>query len=187
MTMNLTAGYIYDNAYIKMINSVMEDHANYRIPYLDMIAEFRVRVDNIRTFAVTRGMFDKLGLEEDIFLAKAKLNMIRDVKIMTIEESIGIPCGDDTGLLVITNKYGYCGAGVITIPDIFRSISNEDMYILPSSIHEVLALPDNGNSGVAFLQEMVSEINQGVVEKDERLTDSVYKYFHEGNKIKKVG
>lgn len=186
MTMNINADYIYDNALIKMINPAKENHDNYTIPYLDMIAEFQVRVDNNKTFAITRKIFSALNLDEDILLARAKLNMISNVKIASMGEILGVgDIGDD--LTVVSNKNGWCGAGVIMIPELFRSISNKDLFILPSSIHEVLALPDDGNTEVEFLQSMVSEINKYEVAEDERLTDSVYKYFHEDNKIKKVG
>ena len=51
-----------------------------------------------------------------------------------------------------------------------------DFYILPSSIHEVLIVPDNGEMGLKDLEAMVKEVNATQVAPADKLTDSVYHY-----------
>jgi len=51
-----------------------------------------------------------------------------------------------------------------------------DFYILPSSIHEVLIVPDNGMMDLAALENMVREVNATTVDPSEKLTDNVYHY-----------
>ena len=53
-----------------------------------------------------------------------------------------------------------------------------DLYILPSSLHEVIALPKIENNALE-LKEMVMEVNSTMVKKEERLSDSVYCYLRE--------
>ena len=58
-----------------------------------------------------------------------------------------------------------------------------DLFILPSSVHEVLALPDNKMIGIENLRNMVREINATVVAKTEVLSDLVYRYSLERKEI----
>ncbi len=51
-----------------------------------------------------------------------------------------------------------------------------DFFILPSSIHEVLIVPDNGEMGLKDLEAMVKEVNATQVAPADKLTDSVYHY-----------
>ena len=51
-----------------------------------------------------------------------------------------------------------------------------DFFILPSSIHEMLILPDDGQVDAEMLKDMVKEVNATQVAPEERLTDDVYHY-----------
>ena len=51
-----------------------------------------------------------------------------------------------------------------------------DFYILPSSIHEILIVPDNGKMGLSDLENMVKEVNATQVAPEDKLTDNVYHY-----------
>lgn len=71
------------------------------------------------------------------------------------------------------------GAGVIAYPNFMENVAEQvggDFYILPSSIHEVLVVPDNGNMSLGDLEAMVREVNATQVAPNERLTDNVYHY-----------
>ena len=58
-----------------------------------------------------------------------------------------------------------------------------DMLILPSSICEVLLLPDDGSRNYGELQDMVKTINQTEVSREELLSNSIYKYDRMAKKI----
>ena len=51
-----------------------------------------------------------------------------------------------------------------------------DFFILPSSIHECLIAPDNGEMKYEDLQAMVKDVNATQVDPADKLTDSVYHY-----------
>ena len=51
-----------------------------------------------------------------------------------------------------------------------------DFFVLPSSVHEVLILPDDGSQDLDSLQFMVREINRTEVAPEDRLSDFVYHY-----------
>ena len=54
-------------------------------------------------------------------------------------------------------------------------------FILPSSVHETILLPDRGESAEGLL-EIVKEINHTQVAPEEVLTDSVY-HFTPGDRF----
>ena len=48
--------------------------------------------------------------------------------------------------------------------------------MIPSSIHEILLVPDNGEVQAEGLKEMVQEVNATEVSPEEKLSDNVYHY-----------
>ena len=71
------------------------------------------------------------------------------------------------------------GAGVLAYQDFMDQAAERaggDFFILPSSIHEVLIVPDNGRMDLQSLENMVKEVNATQVQPSEKLTDSVYHY-----------
>ena len=71
------------------------------------------------------------------------------------------------------------GAGVLAYENFMEQAAERaggDFYILPSSIHELLIIPDNGVMDLKELEAMVKEVNATQVEPCDRLTDSVYHY-----------
>lgn len=82
-------------------------------------------------------------------------------------------------MYVLSNKSRINGASCILYKDIlkdFAMVVDKDLYVLPSSIHEVILLPSDGTQESEQLKEMVREINQSQVEEEEVLSDSVYYY-----------
>lgn len=92
-------------------------------------------------------------------------------------------------MLVLTNEKKNFGAAMMFEPQVMHKLSQsfpEGFYILPSSLHEVLILPDRGGISPKELGAMVREVNQSQVEKMEQLSDRVYRYDKEKQKIVEV-
>ena len=58
----------------------------------------------------------------------------------------------------------------------FAELFETDLIVLPSSIHEVLLLPDSGDRLYEELGLIVASINRTEVEAEERLSNQVYLY-----------
>lgn len=89
-------------------------------------------------------------------------------------------------MYVLSNKQKLQGASCMLYPDILRQFSMEkgsDLYILPSSVHEVILLADTGKNSARSLLEMVSDINRTQVEESEVLSDAVYYYSRSDDRI----
>lgn len=71
------------------------------------------------------------------------------------------------------------GASVLAYQDFMEQAAERvggDFYILPSSIHEVLLVRDDGTFDRDHLVDMVKEVNETQVAPEDLLTDSVYHY-----------
>ena len=71
------------------------------------------------------------------------------------------------------------GAGVLAYQDFMDQAAERvggSFYILPSSLHEVLLVPDNGQMSLGDLEAMVREVNATQVAPEDKLTDNVYHY-----------
>jgi len=89
-------------------------------------------------------------------------------------EPIGAP-----NLFVATNESKVNGAGVIAYPDFMEEaaeVTGGSFYIIPSSIHETLLVPDDGNVDFRDLEAMVHEVNATQVAPADRLSENVYHY-----------
>ena len=95
-------------------------------------------------------------------------------------EAMGIGRNDSEDFMyVATTPGGNFGAGVITYPEFMDQAADRvggDFYMLPSSLHEVLLVPDRGSMNVRELEEMVRDVNATQVSEQDRLSDRVYHY-----------
>ena len=85
----------------------------------------------------------------------------------------------DISMHVMTLKGRYYGAASICFPDmlqVFGRKCKHNFYILPSSIHELILIPDTGKENPDSLRRMVKEVNDDHVEVQEQLSDNIY-YF----------
>ncbi len=92
-------------------------------------------------------------------------------------------------MFVLTNQGMRYGASALACPGVMEKISRlfpEGFYILPSSIHEVLIVPKDGDLVPKELGNLVREVNQIEVSSDEVLSDRVYEYDREKGKIRQI-
>ena len=88
---------------------------------------------------------------------------------------------------ILTNMEMKYGPAMITQPEVLNKLEQlfpEGFYVLPSSVHEVLIVPDNGEMEPKMLGEMVREVNKNEVERQEGLSDRVYSYDKEKHQIR---
>ena len=104
-------------------------------------------------------------------------------EMMGIEQAemfgMGPVAPEDEKMFVASVPDKIHGAGVLAYQDFMDQAAERvggDFYILPSSLHEVLLVPDNGQMQLSDLEAMVKEVNATQVDPVDKLTDSVYHY-----------
>jgi len=153
--------------------------------------------DGIESAVVRDGLAEKLGLTEEQLFKHAVENTrnifpptVRSMNDVMKEifmadgmpmEAVEMILGEvpaDRMMYVISNDRGINGAISMLYEDQLHTLAEQlgtDLYILPSSIHETIAVSvDMGDP--EELAQMVSEINMDQVSLQERLSNQVYHY-----------
>lgn len=89
-------------------------------------------------------------------------------------------------MYVLTNSSRCNGAAALLYEKALDRAAEKiggNFYILPSSIHELILLPDDEEVESATLLDMVKEINERDVSATERLSDTIYYYDAESHAI----
>lgn len=95
----------------------------------------------------------------------------------------------DVGMYVLTNREKMFGASALLYSEEVEKLAkrlDSDLLILPSSVHEVLLLPDDGNMEYEFYRKMVEEVNTTQVEPEEILSYSLYRYSRKKAEIEEI-
>ncbi len=93
---------------------------------------------------------------------------------------------DRKKIYILTNQKGINGATCLLYENVLKNFANQiqcDLFILPSSIHEVLMIPYDRTMTRELLSEMVRDVNHTQVARDEILSDSVYLYSRRNNTL----
>lgn len=101
--------------------------------------------------------------------------MSKDETMEMLNEAKG---EDELSMYVMTNREKINGAAEILFPENLDKLSakfDSDIYIIPSSVHEIIAISADGKD-VNELQEMVNEVNMNELSLEERLSNEVYHY-----------
>lgn len=130
---------------------------------------------------ITNDMMKEFGISQEQLHqdAIASTEHILHPRVQSMMEALtGIP-EDDPKMMVVTNEQGVLGASALFCSGIMDKAAEQmkgNYFVLPSSIHEMLVVPDNGDFNRADLESMVKEANRTVVDPGDRLSDAVYHY-----------
>lgn len=159
----------------------------------DMAVVYRFVLDSSDsgngTILVTNQMLDQYGITKEQLKNDAMENApeIRPSEIRGMSEVMSelapgmLPevAPEDEQMFVASVPDKIHGAGVIAYPNFMEDAAQKmggDFFVLPSSIHEVLLVKDNGQMTAKELENMVKEVNATQVEPADQLTDHVYHY-----------
>ena len=96
----------------------------------------------------------------------------------------------DEVMYILTNENGLNGAGVLFYPDMQKRIGeilDDSYYVLPSSLHEVIIMPEKLSPDIRVLEAMVKDANKTVVELQDILSDRVFMFDREKNRMIEPG
>jgi hypothetical protein len=97
---------------------------------------------------------------------------------------------DTPFLYVLSNKKQINGAGCILYDGYVKQFAEKqktDIIILPSSLHEVLLMPDRSDMDYEEMKEMVKQINREEVPVEDILSNRIYRYSLDTKEITIVG
>lgn len=166
-----------------------------------LIESYYIKIESASVW-VTKQMLDYLDISVEELRDAAFANIFKKTKITGMMDVLTeltsdtkVICEDDnkfkedpTGMYVVSNVERFRGAICAENIEKLAEYLGDDLYILPSSIHEMIAVPVhmNGDVGASTLLSMVEEVNATQVEADERLIDAVYEYSKETKSYRRV-
>lgn len=136
----------------------------------------------LRNYGITP---EELFKDAEAYAPEAFPAEIRDMadvlaKLMDLPEEIVEKMNDNRGaMFVASNPNNHYGAGILAYPDFLEQACDKlggDFFLLPSSIHEVILVPDDGRVSGKELSDMVRSINEEQVAPKDRLSDVAYHY-----------
>lgn len=196
---------VYSEVKDKLIYRLVNHDANVEmlknvpyIAYLDLAIVFCVLLEVTKygtaTMPVRNEHLDIWGISRKELYKRAKENTVKllpdDFSTMSavIEEISKVPLnkreteelefGEDD-MYVLSNRLRSYGAAVILYEGRLEAIGlylKSNYYVLPSSIHEVIIVPERIAPEKKELSAMVTEINQTQVEAEEVLSNRAYYY-----------
>ena len=89
-------------------------------------------------------------------------------------------------MYVLSNRIRSYGSAAILYDRRLEGIGmylKSNYYVLPSSIHEVIIIPEKAAPGKEPLSQMVGEINRTQVAEEEILSDHAYYYDREKKRL----
>ena len=128
-------------------------------------------------------------ITEDELMAAAEENTPRLYPAKLQPLSSALKTENDTGtvpMFVLSNTGNQNGAAAVCYKDVLESFSQkteDDLVILPSSVHETILLPLQKSNNMDSLREMVCDINRTVLDRSEFLSDNVYIYSRQNRNI----
>lgn len=143
--------------------------------------------DHMKFWGATQEQLHELALVNTPELLPARVQDMRDVMVdmfgmSDAPEEAGEAFPDEVygdSMFVVSNSAKINGASVMFYPNnVLGRLADklgDDLYILPSSIHETIAIRATGADPDA-LAEMVKEVNDTQVAKEERLSYHVYHF-----------
>ncbi len=85
-------------------------------------------------------------------------------------------------MYVLTNQCRFYGAACVLYHDLLADLAanlNTDLYLIPSSVHEMLIIPATSDMTREDFNRMIQEVNATQLEPEEILSDHVYYYSRE--------
>ena len=142
---------------------------------------------------ISRSLAEMIGVSEEELWRTAEQNTRDSTVITRLSEFLGIDDDDRDGGPYLASARDYGGASVIFLPDVFAQFCKEhdenDCYILPSSIEEVIILCGSTvrkNISIWELAGIVEFVNNENVDPIMQLDPVVYQFSLSENSIRIV-
>lgn len=134
------------------------------------------------SYSLDEKNLNSIGATLNEIKAAALRNIKGTTEIMPIEDAIGLASDEKpvgATFYVATNEHRHYGATAVLLqPEVLdeqeRKLGN--FHIIPSSVHEVLIVPDTLHISAPELKNMLIDVNTSIVSDKDILDDHVYRY-----------
>ncbi len=134
--------------------------------------------DMLRSWNITEEKLFTDARENTQKRLPVKMGRLSDFLMQAADTNELILPDDGPDIFVLTNGNGYFGASAAFYPDVLTKIHEGlgNYFMLPSSVHEWLIVPEDMEMNVAELERMVRDVNRYEVSEADFLSDDVYHF-----------
>lgn len=177
---------VKDNIIFCVVNTEMNKELLSNIPHkdiLDFSLIYKILYffdDEVGTVTVNDKLLNmwKTDVETLDTLAQANTPRLLPFKQLSMGDMMPF-CLLENTIRILTNDKQLNGAGVMFYPGVLEQMAEEygDLIILPSNIHETIAIPESFSEGsLEAYSEMVKQVNALELKPQEILSDHAYAY-----------
>ncbi len=155
--------------------------------YMKDYATILIHTEHMELWNVSTDDLFEIAKENTLRLLPPRLDYLHD--IFEHVTDISLPFLEDLNASILTNHIKIHGATCMVYPNLLdeiASIYEDDLLLIPSSIHELLVIPKSNiteeYSPVKF-NAMVQEVNETELTDDEVLSDHIYWYLRQSKEI----
>lgn len=179
----------------RVVARPVTDDGAVTMPFLDIELYVQIMFSDTHSTKVNEAVLEKYGITREQLFADANSAQVYTIetlveKMKKMSEVVGDDFPDmgfdECPLLYVGNKEGHHGAGAIFNQgtwELICDVLGKDIYILPSSIHELIAVPADEDVEPKMLRALVEEVNGTELSEEEFLSNSVYIYRREERTI----
>lgn len=181
---------IKDKLFIRVSNqSALEDKLS-SIPHEikeDLVITYHIRIyqdgkglgsamltnDTLSNYGISKEQLQRDALLSTQKIAPLQMDSMQNILMLPRDMDMA-----DNKMMVITNAEGMFGASAFFYPETMDKAAKDmggNFLMLPSSVHEVILIPDK-DMDLKEISAMVKEINQTQVDPEDRLSNHVYHY-----------
>ena len=207
----LDYGRVEENIVYKLINTERNRELLEDVPhmeFLDLSVVYQCMIENEEigraSVLIHNGHMKLWGVSQENLHAAAEGNTqklqgyeIRAMSdiicgMMARQEDAGPEAGicssgsECSGMYVLSSRSKVDGAACMLYPDLLRDFAEtlgSSVYIIPSSVHELLLMPSDGEDSAAELKEIIKDVNDTQLLQEEVLSYSLYRYDRESGEI----
>ncbi len=147
-------------------------------------ASILIRNEHMQAWDITQDRLSKDAFQNAPLINE--YNIISSEDILQGMPVVVEPSDDFIPLYILSNKSHTNGAACMLYPEVLKNFSEKvgkNIYIIPSSVHEVLLMPETDLMDTEFIREMIREVNDTTVDAEQILSYSVYFYNRSTDEI----
>lgn len=148
-------------------------------PFLDMDMSYIIWLDTGKDYAFSMKVTPVFLAVWEITEETLKNQAVENVGTEGLQINTLLEYSEGCPMIGVTNPFCKYGAAEMLNPRLFSEISwkcGKNLYILPSSIHDIILILDSGDIKTEDLNKIIRQVNQEMVEEKEQLSDHAY-YF----------
>ena len=189
---------VKDNLFIRVSNAERNDDVLKNAPHTrieDLAITYHIKVDvpgkGLASMLITNHALNMYGISKEqlhhdaiknsMSIFPASINTMNNMLFVETGRTNDVSSLAQSGnkMMVLSNREQINGAASLFYPSVKDEIANimkENYFILPSSVNEVILMPEMMGRNVEKLEQIVKNVNKTNVSPNEFLSNHVYHY-----------